>query len=664
MNEVRFETIQMPGAILGPAGDYPIMYKQKMFEKESVLDEQEGLFINFGNVSHCLPYTSQDIYDHSEALRDFEAAILENDCVKATFIPSLGGRLWSLYDKKNDRDLLIDNPVFRPCNLSMRNAWFCGGVEWNCGVRGHSALTCDRLFASSYRMKNGTPVLRMYAFERIRAVTFQMDFFLKEDCPYLFARMRIVNGSKRMTPIYWWSTIAVKLQEGARVVVSADEAYVNQGSDPVYKVAIPYDENGTDLSYPANHHIAIDHFYKIPENDRKYVAYIGKAGVGLMHASTRRLKGRKMFVWGTSRGGCNWQKRLTNAEGEKQPYLEIQAGLAPTQNESLPMPPKTAWEWLEVYAPVMMEPAAVHGDWESAKKNVGAWLDRAIPESEMDQILAETHEAAVSEVPAIYLGHSWGALDNELRIACGEQPIAPYLDFGTMRKEQLLWHDLLKNGYFAEPLPSEKPASFMVQDEWFELLKKAVANADKHNWYAWYHVGVCYFAKDMFEQSEAAFNRSLELHVSTWAYHGLANVTRVLGDDKRSAYLMAKAFSLNPKDLYIARETMRFAYEAGEFDLILTIYNSLDEKLRKEPSLLVYKAFGLAHTGDCMQAKALLLKHGGEEFVDRREGDDSIPEEYIYIETKLAEARGYRIDSASIDVPPEIDYRMFHHSKE
>ena len=663
MNEVRFETIKILGACLGPAGDYPIMYKQKMFEKESALSEDEGLYINFGSISHCLPYTSQDTYDHSEELRDFDVAILENDYLKATFVPSLGGRLWSIYDKKNQKDLIINNPVFRPCNLSMRNAWFSGGVEWNCGVRGHSALTCDKVFASKYQLDDETPVLRLYAFERIRAVTFQMDFFLKNDSPYMFARMRIVNGSKKMTPIYWWSTIAVELKDGARIVVPTNEAYVNQGADPVYKVSIPYDENGVDLSYPTNHSISIDHFYKIPENTRKYEAYIDKNGKGLMHASTRMLKGRKMFVWGNSRGGCNWQKNLTNSEGGKQPYLEIQAGLAPTQNESLPMPPETAWEWLEVYVPIDMSPEKVHGDWETAKANVGAWLDEILPEEKMDEILAETKEAATSQAPATYIGHSWGALDNELKIARGEKLIAPYLDFGNLGEEQILWYKLLKNGYLEEPSPQTKPASFMVQDEWFELLKKAVRKADAHNWNAWYHLGICYFSKEMFEQSEEAFNRSLELQASTWAYHGLANVARLLGDDKKSAYLMAKAQSMNPHNLALAKEAMRFAYEAGEYSLILSVYKSLDDEFVSVPAILMYKAFALAHTGKYEEAEAILTKNGGLYLVDGREGDDSMPEEYIYVEMMLAKKRGKVIKPGDVDVPIKIDYRMFHDSE-
>lgn len=659
MSTLTFETMSIPGSWLGQVGEYPILYKQKMFEKSSILDESEGLFINYGQVYHGLPYASLDEYDHSDEMREFDVAVLENEYLKATFVPSLGGRMWSLYDKKGKRDLIINNPVFRPCNLSVRNAWFSGGVEWNCGVRGHSSLTCDRIFAAQYQMDDGTPVLRLYAFERVRCVTFQMDFFLKDNSPFLFARMRIVNAAKKVTPIYWWSTIAVQQEEGARVVVPADEAYINQGNDPVYKITTPM-VDGVDLSYPANHEISVDHFYKIPEQSRKFEAYIRKDGKGVMHASTRRLKGRKMFVWGNSVGGSNWQKFLTNKEGEKQPYLEIQAGLAPTQNESLPMPPQTVWEWLEAYGVVEMAPEKVHGEWAQSRENVQNWLDAALPESEMDALLASTYTAATSRAKTVFSGHGWGALDNILKESMDEKPIAPYLDFGEIGRAQEVWLRFLQNGYLDEPDPSDKPTSYMVQDEWFDMLKQAVRNVDKHNWYAWYNLGICYFAKDLYEQSGEAFERSLSLRSSTWGYHGLANVRRVLGDDKNSAYMMAKALALNPDYLPLVKETMRFAYEAQEYPLILSVYNGLSEENKMDEKVRMYRAFGLAHMGCGEEAKAILMENGGLLPVDLREGDDSLANEYIFVEQEIGKKAGKMLPAEDIAVPAKIDFRMFY----
>src|SRR6185503_7662855 len=101
-----------------------------------------------GNEASILPYRLQDQYDRLRAPRAFKTAVLENQHLRATFLLELGGRLWSLIDKRSDRELLFVNPVFQPANLAVRDAWFSGGVEWNVSIIGHSAFTCAPLFAA------------------------------------------------------------------------------------------------------------------------------------------------------------------------------------------------------------------------------------------------------------------------------------------------------------------------------------------------------------------------------------------------------------------------------------------------------------------------------------------------------------------------------------
>lgn len=662
MSTLRYEKIPLKAAHLGKASDYPLLFKPGAFEKGGLLDETEGLFLNYGKVMHTLPYTGLDSYDHAEDEQLFDAFILENERLKAVFIPALGGRMWSLYDKRDGRDLVINNPVFRPCNLALRNAWFSGGVEWNCGVRGHSPLTCDKIYAAQYHRSDGTPVLRMYAFERMRAVTYQMDFFLPDGSDNLFARMRLVNGSDNVVPIYWWSTIAVEQKEGARVVVPASETYVNHGNDPVYKTEIPM-IGGIDLSYPTNHTEATDHFYKIPENSRKYEAYFDRDGHGIVHASTRRLKGRKMFVWGTSTGGRNWQRFLTDEKGWEQPYLEIQAGLAYTQNESLPFPPHSAWEWLEAYCPFSMEPEKIHGSYEDAKRNILSWLDSALPEEELDRLLCETKADALREVPYSFKGHPWGALDAQLREILGEKPVSPHLRFGELEGAQELWRRFLENGYLDEPDPKDPPASFMVQDEWFRLLEQSVESADRFNWNAWYHLGVCYYARDDYRQARAAFERSLSLRQSTWADHGMACVCFSTGKAHEGAAYMAKALALNPYDLPLAKEALRLSCLYEEYLPALSMAAMLSEEHQNDPLILGFRAIALAHTGRMEEAKAI-LDRDGLVMTDLREGDDSVVNAYIYIVQTLAAREGEHIDPDDVKVPPALDYRMFHTDKE
>lgn len=118
----------------------------------------------------------QDNYALEESELEFPSVILENEYLEAVFLPTLGGRIWSLYDKVEKRDLVTRNPVFKPGNFAVRNAWVAGGIEWNIGRRGHDARTSSPLFAAQLSLPDGTPVLRLYEFCRDRAATYQMDF--------------------------------------------------------------------------------------------------------------------------------------------------------------------------------------------------------------------------------------------------------------------------------------------------------------------------------------------------------------------------------------------------------------------------------------------------------------------------------------------------------
>ena len=151
MTELKFEKYTMPAAHMGIDNTLPDIhgnaYIRSKIRVSDRVPEEDRKYINQGMISTLLPYSIQDGYDRAEELRDFDAAVLENERMRAVFLPSLGGRLWSLYDKKRDRELLYKNDIFRPAHLALRNAWNSGGVEWNVGIKGHNPLTCAPLFA-------------------------------------------------------------------------------------------------------------------------------------------------------------------------------------------------------------------------------------------------------------------------------------------------------------------------------------------------------------------------------------------------------------------------------------------------------------------------------------------------------------------------------------
>lgn len=230
---------------------------------------------------------------------------MENDHLKAVFLPEYGGRLWELWDKNTGKNLLYTNDVLRFSNLAIRNAWFSGGVEWNISLIGHTPFTTEPLYTAVTKTEAGAPVLRFYEYERIRKVPYQMDFWLKEEDRFLNCRMRIVNESDQVVPMYWWSNIAVPEYEGGHVTVPARKAFTNSEGG-VYKVDIPM-VNGVDVTDYKKIPRSVDYFFDLDEDKPKYIANMDGKGYGLLHVSTRRLGSRKLFSWGNSQASDHWQ---------------------------------------------------------------------------------------------------------------------------------------------------------------------------------------------------------------------------------------------------------------------------------------------------------------------------------------------------------------------
>jgi len=84
------------------------------------------------------PYTMQDHLYRTKEDRTYKALFLENEYLKVTCLPELGGRLHSVLDKTTGAETFHLNNVIKPSMIAMRGAFISGGVEWNAGPQVHT----------------------------------------------------------------------------------------------------------------------------------------------------------------------------------------------------------------------------------------------------------------------------------------------------------------------------------------------------------------------------------------------------------------------------------------------------------------------------------------------------------------------------------------------
>ena len=671
-SSLKFEAYEMPAAGLGKPNPLPDISEVQSIHANVAFDDsipvEERHTFGFGRVKTKLPYLTLDGYDRDKKPRKFNAAVLENEHLKAVFLPEVGGRLWSLYDKDEGCELVHKNPVFQPANLAIRNAWVSGGTEWNIGILGHSPFTVSPLFAARYEMEDKTPVLRMYEWERIRRASFQIDAFLPAGSKFLFVRVQIVNTKDFEIPMYWWSNTAVNEAEDVRVVAPADRAYGHDYNRAVAKVEIPISE-GIDKSYTTRVPRAMDWFFDIPAGSRKWECAVNSAGYGLLQASTDRLRGRKLFMWGNSQGGKRWQEFLA-APGCA--YLEIQAGIISTQMQSIPMPANAKWDWLEAYGALHTCPEAVHGEWKAAYTHINGDVDRILPietlESTLEKIRAAAAAANANANAGLIperMGSGWAALEAARAAAAGEGFDVDGLCFpeSSMDEEQRNWLSLLKTGALPEPDVCAEPESYMIHTEWLDLLKKSIDAGKSDHWYAWLQLGVLYYANDELAKCEEAFRTSFERRPNAWALRNLGALRRMEGDLKAAAEKLYEAVELL-KQKHIVLECGKTLIAAGMYAEFKSFEESLPQELREHGRIRVYNIEASIHFGELEKA----LKIFGEDLTvnDVREGELLLSDLWVLLHKKIL-VRDTGADESQISddealerypLPESIDFRM------
>ncbi|WP_329199671.1 MULTISPECIES: DUF5107 domain-containing protein [unclassified Streptomyces] len=647
---VRRALLTLPAAPTGPENPLPAL---RAPAEVHVLDERarHGLprdmarQIGYEPLRSLLPVRIRDGYRRERRKRDFEAVVIENAQLRVTVLPGLGGRIHSLVHLPTGRELLYRNPVFQPANFALNGAWFSGGVEWNTGATGHTTLSCAPLHAALVPAPDGGVMVRLWEWERLRDLPFQVDLWLPQDSEFLYVGVRVRNPHERPAPVYWWSNTAVPDAPGSRVLAPADEAWHFGYERSLRRIPLPQWEDA-DRTYPPRSEHPADFFYEVPEGVRPWIASLDAEGRGLVQTSTGLLRGRKLFTWGSGDGGRRWQEWLT--EPGTGGYAEIQAGLARTQLEHVRLEAGEEFAWLEAYGPLCADPAAVHGpDWAAARGAAAAALDSALPAERVEAAYAAWRGSA-DEAPGERLatGSGWGALE----VLCGgfELPGTPFPE-STLGEAQAPWLELWRTGVFPAPRRVAPPGDTLVAPHWRDMLETAPADPLTE-----YHLGVAQWHAGDVAQAVRSWERGLALAPSRWPLlRCLAVADALAGDTERAADRYAEAFddlahesrggeAWLAAESALGREALEALLAAGRLTAARSVWDRLRPALREHGRFRLLAARLLAAEGHLGAARRVF--EDGFEVPDLREGEETLEQIWSTLTDR--------------PLPPAYDFRM------
>ena len=360
-------------------------------DKSFPVELSEGV----GFQARVLPYLMQDKYSRKRIPLRLKCIVLENEYLKAEFLPQYGGRLHSLYDKEKKRDLVMTNTVIQPCNLAIRNAWLSGGIEWNVGNFGHCYTTCDNVYTAILQDGEGNDFLRIYEFERNKSIFWQVDFHLPEGSRHLYSHVRLVNPFDRDTTVYWWTNIAVPIDPNTRVLAS--------NKNIIYE-KLPYIDAmpGIDATYPKMASRAFDYFIqKNEDGESTWESAAYDDGLVFYERSTAPLYYKKLFCWGEHGAGRHWQEYLSDGKGTGY-YAELQAGIAPSQLHDMIFPKNSKLEWTQCFGGIALEESKLFGDYNAAIDYFGDALSGVLSAERINE-MNEKHKQKMTENPTMYI---------------------------------------------------------------------------------------------------------------------------------------------------------------------------------------------------------------------------------------------------------------------
>lgn len=292
------------------------------------------------------PYTIRDALTNRRVDVVWRSLHLENQYLRLTVLPDLGGRIYSCLDKRTSREMFYANPSIKKALIGYRGAWSAFGVEFNFPVS-HNWVSMSPVDFATRQHPDGSGSILVGNTDQVYGGQWRVELRLAPGRTVLEQHVELSNPGDVRHRYYWWSNAAVQVWDDSRLVYPT-EVMSTHGFTRIEPW--PIDPEGRDLSVIRNQTAGPVSLFTYATREGFVGVYHPKTASGTVHVtSPADLPVHKVWSWGADRDGKAWREALSDNDSA---YVELQAGLFRNQETYAFLEPHEAVRFSEYWLPV------------------------------------------------------------------------------------------------------------------------------------------------------------------------------------------------------------------------------------------------------------------------------------------------------------------------
>ncbi len=313
---------------------------------EEGLPDPNPPFDEYATTKFNYPYTLRENLTSRRAEHAWRAVYLENEYLKCSVLPDIGGHVYTCIDKIGGQPLFYANPSIKKAQIGYRGAWAAFGIEFNFPVSHNWASMSPVDFAYAAHA-DGSASVTVGNIDRVYGMEWDVELLLRPASTVLEERVSLNNRSDVRRRFYWWNNAAVEVWDDSRICYpmrfSASHGFTEVDRWPV-------DSSGTDLSIIRNQTFGPVSRFVHGSREPFMGIWHPKTQSGVAHfADYGDLPGKKIWSWGVDADGLDWRKALSDNDSA---YAEVQAGLFRNQETFAFLEPRQTIHFSEYWMPV------------------------------------------------------------------------------------------------------------------------------------------------------------------------------------------------------------------------------------------------------------------------------------------------------------------------